>query len=275
MSNITLLIIDPQNDFMDIKTASLPIKGAKQDMQNLASFIQANQSKINDIYVTLDSHSKVQIFHAIFWQDQNGNQPKPFTTISYSDVKNKVYTPLNQNLYNHCLAYTKHLEENGKHSLTIWPYHCLIGSYGHCVEETLLKSLHSFEENKIKNIRYIFKGGNPLVEHYGALQAEYEIKGDFTTTLNKELLNVLLSSDLLIIAGQASSHCVLETIKQIVANTSKENLKKLCILEDCMSPVLAENVDFAKMVNDYFESLTEQNVLITSSVNLTKVLSSV
>ena len=49
-----LLIIDPQNDFHP--GGSLGVTGANEDSQRIADMISKNQTSIDEIYVTLDSH---------------------------------------------------------------------------------------------------------------------------------------------------------------------------------------------------------------------------
>ena len=44
------------------------------------------------------------------------------------------------------------------------------------------------------------------------------------------------ASDVLI-TGQAKSHCVANTVRDIADNFGDDNLKKLVIIEDCMSSV--------------------------------------
>ena len=39
MSDYDLLIIDPQNDFLDIEGAALPVPGANADMHRLADWL--------------------------------------------------------------------------------------------------------------------------------------------------------------------------------------------------------------------------------------------
>ncbi len=271
-----LLIIDPQNDFMDTDQAALPVAGAKADMKRLANTLNKAGGNIKEVYVTLDSHNKMQIFHPCFWQDAKGNEVAPFTTISHEDIKNRVYTPNykafkdnkdHKTIYDYCLAYTKHLEAQGLYSLTIWPYHCLVGSYGHLIEDEIFKSLLNWEEKNLKPVNYIFKGNNAITEHYGALKAEYEVENDPNTSLNTNLLQELFDTDKLLIAGQASSHCIASTLKQIVANVDKKDLSKIYLLTDCTSPVLSPNnePDFAKITDDYFNELKEQGVNLVKS----------
>ena len=70
---VHLLIIDPQNDFMDLPDSALPVPGAVADMDRLAAFIRRAGKKIDDIHVTLDSHRLIDIAHPTFWRDADGS----------------------------------------------------------------------------------------------------------------------------------------------------------------------------------------------------------
>ena len=60
-----------------------------------------------------------------------------------------------------------------------------------------------------------FKGQNPLTEHYSALGPEVVRTHDGRPHggRNPQLIEALLSSDVLVVAGQASSHCVKATVE--------------------------------------------------------------
>ena len=67
-TKVHLVIIDPQNDFMDSPQSALPVAGANADMDRLAEFIRTNGKKLEDIHVTLDSHQVVDIAHPAWWR---------------------------------------------------------------------------------------------------------------------------------------------------------------------------------------------------------------
>jgi nicotinamidase-related amidase len=76
---------------------------------------------------------------------------------------------------------------------------------------------------------------DPLSEMYGIIKPEY----DTNNYINLDFLNKLESYDKIVVAGEAKSHCVLESIKQILEYHASrpEITKKIYILEDCMSPI--------------------------------------
>ena len=92
MNSLRLLVIDPQNDFMDIDGAALPVPGAGADMGRLAGFIDTLQAQIDDIVVTLDSHPGVGIERTTFWSTGSGGPVAAFTPITAAAARAGTYT---------------------------------------------------------------------------------------------------------------------------------------------------------------------------------------
>jgi len=116
--NTHLLIIDPQNDFVDPK-GTLCIPGAESDMKNIISLIKRIGKHINSIHVTLDNHHLAHIAHPIFWVDKQKNHPEPFTIISLDDMKKGRWTTYNKLAYDRAFDYIKALEDKGRYLLCI------------------------------------------------------------------------------------------------------------------------------------------------------------
>jgi nicotinamidase-related amidase len=81
----------------------------------------------------------------------------------------------------------------------------------------------------------ITKGSNPWTEHYSAVQAEVPDPGDPDTQLNQALIDQLDQADMILIAGEAGSHCVKASTEHIVAHLPRP--QRVVLLTDCMSPV--------------------------------------
>ncbi|MEC8382370.1 MAG: hypothetical protein VXZ96_18705 [Myxococcota bacterium] len=235
MSEKTILfIIDPQVDFH--LGGSLGVPGAHKDSQNIASFIQNNMEGIDEVIVSLDSHHRIHIAHAVFWKDANGEHPKPFTLIHHSDVISGRWLPVDGKLLSHVKNYTKALEEKGRFVVCIWPEHCLIGTPGHAVVPVVNDALQDWVAQKMKSVTYVYKGMNCLTEMYSALQAEVPLSDDPTTQLNLSLIESLHSADKVVICGEAKSHCVNYTMRDLADNWKKKT-SALILLSDCASPV--------------------------------------
>ena len=81
------------------------------------------------------------------------------------------------------------------------------------------------------------KGTNPWTEHYSALMAEVPDPDDPRTQLNRGLLDALDRAELLLIAGEAGSHCVKATVEDLAQHLPGGKLSRVVLLTDCMSPV--------------------------------------
>ncbi len=266
---IHLLVIDPQNDFCDIPKAALPVTGADADMKRLAAFVDRVGHKLDDIHVTLDSHRLIDIAHPAFWMDQKGKQPNPFTLISASDIQAGIWTTRNPAFRARALAYAKTLETSGLYKICIWPPHCLIGTWGHNVHSALNESLQRWSDQEFAMVDYVTKGSNPWTEHYGALMAEVPDPDDPSTGLNTAFLQTLAEADIVAVAGEASSHCVLTTVNQIAKNIGQEHIKKFHLLRDCMSPVPAipNVVDFPAIAEAWLKDMQNLGMTVTTSVD--------
>jgi nicotinamidase-related amidase len=267
---VHLVLIDPQNDFCDINGATLPVPGANEDMKRITTLVDRIGHKLEDIHVTLDSHRLIDITHPPFWMDENGKQPNPFTIISASDIEAGIWTTRNPGFRQRALTYAKSLESTSNgYKICIWPPHCLIGTWGHNVHEVLNDALQRWSDKEFAMVDYVTKGSNPWTEHYGALMAEVPDPNDPSTSLNTDFLNILAEADIIAVAGEASSHCVLKTVTQIADNIGDEHIKKFHLLRDCMSPVPAipNVVDFPAIAEGFLKNMEKRGMTITNSID--------
>lgn len=265
---VHLLIIDPQNDFMDIPNATLPVAGAAEDMKRLVSLIDRVGSRLEDVHVTLDSHNRIQIERPSWWMDQSGKQPPPFTLIRESDVVDGIWTPRNPAYRPKTIEYLHALEATPENYLhMVWPPHCEIATWGHNIYEPLMAALQRWQDKEYANVDFVTKGSNPWREHFGGLMAAVPDPQDPGTSLNTALLQILADADIIGVAGEASSHCVLETVRQIADNIGDEHLKKFHIITDCMSPVPQPpgGPDFPAIAKDFFNQMAQRGMVLTDS----------
>jgi len=235
---VQLLIIDPQNDFMDSPGSTLPVPGANADMARLAGLIKRVGHKLDDVHVTLDSHRVIDVSHRGMWRDQDGKMPDPFTLIFAKDIESGIWSPRNPGFRRRLLDYAHTLEKTpGNYAHLIWPDHCLIGTPGAAVQAELFTALEAWERKEFANVNYVTKGTNVFTEHFGALQAEVPDPADPSTQLNTGVLEMLRDADIVGVAGEALSHCVLRTVSQIREYIGDEHIKKFHILTDCTQPV--------------------------------------
>jgi nicotinamidase-related amidase len=282
---ICLLAVDVQNTFcipaFELFVAGRSGTGAIDDNRRLCEFVYRNLDAITQIVPTLDTHQAMQVFHAIWLVDPEGNHPEPYTLISADDVAAgrwqvdpAVAEALGLDLdyaRRHLLHYTRALKESGKYRLTIWPYHAMLGGIGHAlvpaVEEAIF--FHTVARHSQPDVRV--KGTLPLTEHYSVLGPEVT-EGPDGESLGRhdvELVEKLLGFDAVVIAGQAKSHCVAWTIDDLLrspALVERELAQKVYLLEDCTSPVVVPRVaDYTEEADAAFTRFAEAGMHVVRS----------
>lgn len=200
--------IDVQQDFMD--NGALGVPGAHEDVERMTQFIFKNMDKISNIAVSIDTHTPHQIFHPCWWIDENGNNPAPGTPITLADLDDGKWRAVINPIASR--DYVEHLEKDGKKTLCVWSYHCIQGTTGCALENQFSNMVYFHSVAKKTVVQRLVKGQDPLSEMYGVIKPEYDTKG----YINLDFLNKLENYDKIVIAGEAKSHCVLESIKQIL-----------------------------------------------------------
>ena len=93
---------------------------------------------------------------------------------------------------------------------------------GHCPVEEVLERVNRWERREGRRADYILKGMNLWTEHYSVLKAEVEDPDDSGTALNRLLLGELSQARAVIVSGQALSHCVANTITDLIENLAPD-----------------------------------------------------
>ncbi len=261
--NVHLVIIDMQTDFCH-PGGSLYVPGAMDDIRRLIEFIYTHAERISNITCSLDSHLPHQIFHPAWWADENGRHPDPFTMISYEDIKNGKWRPLVAPVKS--TNYVKKLEEDAKKTLTIWPFHVGIGSVGNALDPELWTAVFWHSIARKTQPTWLTKGSIPLTEHYSIIQPEVAVPSHPMGGKNKPFLDTLSSADVILIAGEAESHCVLETVEDLIEDLPHE-LDKIYFLRDCTSPVQHPDVDFHAIALNRFTEFEKQGVNFINSTD--------
>jgi nicotinamidase/pyrazinamidase len=261
--HIHLVVIDPQKDFCD-RAGALFVPGADTDMERLARFVERKREALADIHVTLDSHRRVDISHPMWWTDAAGHALAPFSRVTAQDVTTGRIRTARPELHDRSLAYLSALEQAGRYPHTIWPYHCLIGDEGHALVPSLAAALHEWEA-RFRTVDFITKGSNPFTEHFSAVQAEVPDPTDPTTGVNVGFLRTLEEADVVLLAGEALSHCVANTVRDIVDRLSApEFVAKIHLLRDAMSNVPGFEAEGEAFLRD----MTARGMRITTTTEL-------
>jgi nicotinamidase/pyrazinamidase len=270
---VHVVCIDIQNDFTD-PNGSLYVKGGEENAKRSAKMIERLTDKISDIHVTMDSHHKVDISHPMFWCDDNGNAPNPFTGVvlegdsfRFLNYATGAKTPARTHVPGHrnrTLAYLKALTTNGRYPHTIWPEHCLIGDPGHNLNRDVAAAIHGWEAKRFALSDVVTKGSNPWTEHFSAVKAEVPDPEDPSTQINRPLIETLEQADMVVWCGEALSHCLANTFRDVVANFSDPGfVKKMWLCTDGTSNVPG----FEKYGEDFINEMKAKGMNLTTTTD--------
>jgi nicotinamidase-related amidase len=272
-----LMLIDVQNTFCipdyELYVGGRSGRGAVEDNARLCRFIYRNLGTITSITATLDTHLTMQVFHAIFFVDKDGNHPAPYTDIHVSDLHDGKW------MFNPALAeqfdiapeygqqmvihYAEKLHQSGKYALTVWPYHAMLGGVGHALVSSVAEALFFHSIARLAQTDIVIKGDTPFTENYSVIGPEV-LTGPMDEYLGRHdqrFIQKLQEVDRLIVAGQAKSHCVAWTVSDLLDDimlADPQLAKKIYLLEDCTSPVVVPGVvdhtDAADAAYEWFAS---------------------
>ncbi|UCD82091.1 MAG: hypothetical protein JSW26_11890 [Desulfobacterales bacterium] len=282
---LCLLLVDVQNTFcipeFELFVGGRSGTGAVDDNRRLCEFIYRNLDVITQICPTMDTHRAMQIFHAIFFVNQKGEHPAPFTIISAEDVEKGVWEvnpEIIKSLNIHpsyskkfLQHYTRMLKQGDKYNLTIWPYHAMLGGIGHALVSAVEETIFFHSMARYSQPDFQVKGDNPFTENYSVIKPEVMVNsdGDQIAEKNSKLIEKLVNYDALFIAGQAKSHCVAWTIDDLFSEISALNRRlaeKIYILEDCMSPVVIPDVvDYTDLADEIFQRFSDEGMHVVRS----------
>lgn len=252
----TLLLIDTQNCQRDIE-------GADDDAKRIGTMIYEHAHKIDRIMATMDMRYKLHISHPGWWINDDGFHPQPNTRITSTDVESGKYTPNPKltlsisdvmfdnkylkkndmlddedeqvNLYNYAIKYLQRLEQSERFNHTIWAGHCLVGTQGSNMHPLVMQALLAWTEETGRSVEWLNKGHDQLTEQMSILRADVVLSKE--TDYNFEFLSSLLLSERLLVAGQAKSHAVNWSLRDILEWWPDEDRSRIVLLQDATSPI--------------------------------------
>lgn len=264
-----LLVIDAQITFCipgyELYVGGRSGRGAVEDNIRLCEFIYRNMPHITRIFPTMDTHTQYQVFHPLFWVNDSGRHPDPYTFISHADIVRGVWKVNPRATYSlggnylalqrHVEHYTAELEKSGKYALCVWPPHAMLGGIGHALAPIVHEAVEFHNAARAAQTGFEIKGGHPLTENYSVLAPEV-----LTTTggaplpnaqrnykFLEKLIDPMSGFEVIGITGQALSHCVAWTIDDLLRDILQKDpaaARKVHIIRDCSSPVVTPGYDF-------------------------------
>jgi nicotinamidase-related amidase len=281
------MLVDLQNTFcipgFELFVGGRSGNGAVEDNRRLCAFIYRNLGLMTQICPTLDTHQALQIFHSIFFVNDQGEHPQPFTLITREEIANGTWR-LNPEVGHslgisedyggrYLLHYTETLKAGGKYDLTVWPYHAMLGGVGHALVPAVEEAIFFHSIARYSQPDFQVKGDNPLTENYSVLRPEVltDDAGAQIAEKNTRFIKKLLDFDVVIIAGQAKSHCVAWTIEDLLSEiltVDRELAEKVYLLEDCSSPVVVPGVvDYTEQADAAFEKFSDAGTHLVRSTD--------
>src|SRR5512139_1051816 len=280
-----LMLIDVQNTFcipdFELYVGGRSGHGAVDDNIRLCEFIYRQLGEITRITATMDTHLTMQVFHAIFFVDKDGNHPAPYTDIHVSELREGKWT-FNPDLaaefdvapeygQQMVIHYAEALQKSGKYALTIWPYHAMLGGIGHALVSSVAEALFFHSVARLAQTEIVTKGESPFTENYSVIGPEV-LTGPMDEPLgmhDQRFIQELQDCDQLVIAGQAKSHCVAWTVSDLledIAMTDLELARKIYLLEDCTSPVVVPGVvDHTEAADAAYERFSKAGMHLVKS----------
>lgn len=257
-----LLVIDPQYDFVE---GSLTVRGAEADMKRIAAVLTTKQDAIDAVIATQDWHTRKHISHAGYWKraGKGGTPLEPTEeprvlnfdketttcTVEVAGEDGKVVpvavVPARDPRPGYTVAYLRELVKSGKVHM-IWPDHCIANERGAMLDATFAEAVSEWEMATGRTLRTVRKGEADTAEMYSVFKAEVEDEKDKRTFLNTKLITDLKQYDTVLVCGEASSHCVAESVRHLLGAWTEarpelggrsRDPKDIVLLTDCMSPV--------------------------------------
>lgn len=257
----TLLLVDHQRDFVHPEGALFVSgrsgDGAQQDSRRVAEFMHRKGDRITSVVATLDTHHLEQVFFARFWIDEDGRHPDPFTMITRHDLRRGRWRPdpstarlapegagpgWAERQVEH---YAETLEREGRHGLIVWPDHCIEGTRGHGLLGAVAAAIRFHAIRREIKPTMLRKGSDVWTESYSVFRPEVPVAWDGRPVAHgheARMLRLLAEADEILVAGEASSHCVLWSVNDLVRAAHAAGpgaTEKITILEDCMSAVVS------------------------------------
>jgi nicotinamidase-related amidase len=251
---VSLFICDPQNDYSD--DGMIPIPNMNADSNRIYDLVHDNMDDIAEIFVSLDSRHRTHISNSISWVNKKGKNPEPFTIITAAEVNKGKWKARQKVLQNDYVEYINKLEKSERPPFIIWPDHCLIGTWGHAVIDSVNEALQEWAGHTRTTVEYILKGDSIYTEMYSALSAEVPNPNDPSTELDLRMIERLKQADRVLVCGQSLSHTVQMTMKDIANNWEKDDIGKLFLLTDCSSPVPG----FESMAETFVKEMRDKGV---------------
>ncbi len=235
----SVLVVDPQKDFAKIG-GSLFVEGADQDMERALELLCSIVGVVTQLFISGDRHYPGAIFFPERHLLPNGRNPPPFMSVTAEDYlynrwrsnpKSGNQNEQDNKVIHYCLEAAKK-----EIPLMLWPHHCMEGSEGKKIVEPIAVFKQIFETYRKVSANVFYKGMDLDTEYYSVFSPVVNTNYDGKPLASTPAVTpqTFASSDIIIVMGEALSHCVGQTLRDLIgANLGK----KIYLVRDCTSNV--------------------------------------
>lgn len=247
MSNKELIIINPQNDYCDVR-GSLYQLNNEQTVSNIIQLLKNDGNKFNRVCVVLDTHLPHHISFNTSWVDGDNQCLKPYSILNNNFVVNGIQynSAYSQKIYHNAV---KSYYLNNKISFMVWPPHCIFGTWGHNLNSQLFQTLSEL---------------NCPVWYYGigrcATEEQYDCIGH--DEVNKTIYTIGDIDDFYV-CGFMKSHHIYETVKKLIMLNTAEQNKHIYVINDCCTSLSR----YQNNTDSNFEKLAIHKLISLVNVN--------
>jgi len=149
----------------------------------------------------------------------------------------------------------------------------MLGGIGYALVSSIDEAIFFHTVARYSQPDFQIKGNNPRTENYSVLGPEVlkDAEGREIAKKNTRFIQKLFQFNIVIIAGQAKSHCVAWTIDDLLEDIllrDKKIAKKVYLLEDCTSPVVIPGVmDYTDQADAAFRRFAEAGMHVVRSTD--------
>lgn len=239
-----------------LSPGELYIDGAEEDCERAAIFLRWLGRRATEVTLSIDTHDKMHIAHPMHWEYQGGEHPKPFSTLSgrvplqhvssgtpndgdsFKRDDRSLLTTSVPEMYEGSQSHVSEQEPWGR--LTVWPEHCLTGSFETMIWPSILDAVHRWQTLVKKPVTWIRKGQTLQSEQFGIFRLAGASK---FTVRGARILGRMAKADRIYVMGQARSHCVGESLSQMqdyfqaTFGVRNKLMSKVYLVGDCTRDV--------------------------------------
>jgi len=250
-----LLVIDAQNGFCLPKPwGQLYVPGAEKDCDRIAKLIHTNVEKFSQIVASMDRHLIMAAYHPSLWEDNPGLKFIPKDKI-LEQARRDIHTDLPRSLPT--LLGTQIGIEGG---VMVWPFHCLGMDTSSALHPAVLEAITYFAMAKREEPMWIEKGTGAFAHPYSPFHPIVAM----SNIVYGRIQDTVLKAKRIVVVGEASTHCVHDTIADLVPQL--EESTELIVLEDCMSPIPGFEQQWEDLKNEISGKTRAKVIFTTSSV---------